>query len=108
MKFTKQLLASCDNTEKLEGKSSDFLSFIDSVRAEVNQLKDACLADFKPVNLEDADIDGLDEASLKVFYILGPPHIFIQFIHVMFSTNSSTYSVEGQERSGKRRSQKTI
>lgn len=104
LKFTERLLASCDVVEKLEGKSSDFSSFIDGVRAKVGQLKDACLADFKTINLDDADAATLDEVSLKVSDILAPPHSFIQSIHELFFTNSSTYSIEGQERPVRRRS----
>lgn len=60
------MLASCGDADLLEGKSIDFSDFIDSMRAEVSQLKDMCLAGFKLLTSEDADNAGLDESSLKV------------------------------------------
>ncbi|RWR78487.1 protein MAIN-LIKE 2 [Cinnamomum micranthum f. kanehirae] len=65
LKWTEKILASCGDADQLEGKSIDFSNFIDFVRAEVNQLKDMCLADFEPVTSEAVDNVGLDESSLK-------------------------------------------
>ena len=66
MELSEQLLASCDDAEKLEGKSSDFSRSIAGVRAEAIQLKDVALADRQIAKFEDADIAECDSTSLKV------------------------------------------
>lgn len=94
--------------KKLEGKAGDLSSFIDDVRVEVVHFKDAFMADFKTSNLADAEVAVNDDSSLNVSYILAPPHIFIQSIHLTFSINSSNHSIDGQGSLVRKRSQQIV
>ena len=76
-------MSSCDQAENLEGKTNEFLSFINVVRAEVCQLKAVFVAGSKTDNVVDPNASGLADSSLEVSYISAHVNFIFSFSSYM-------------------------